>query len=455
MITIDDYFGIAMENLPIVFAAAIGCFLVAKILRHTVKIVPSGSQSIREKWGKFDKIAGPGVHVLMPLRDSLKRVSWSRREEDRSNTTNTVARKTYNITEIPTQQQLHDLPDFEFRTKERAIVFANGMIFYTIIDVKKAVYGVADLYTALESIIESSLAEFFCRVGVDEVFDKRDEMMAHVLKSLSSSESDWGVVINRFDLQEIRFTPEYSSLVDKSLREKKQMSIKEEMEKKSAHLRHEALKRDTQFTLEKCQNQQKQDSILHETQKLKAMQTLERETLAIESETKKALQIQHKEAQLLEVQRQENIKQCEQECRIKEIHAKSNASQKAIDAEACLNIYKERSQQKHSLKAKRIEAEAKAILSTAKAKAEAIKVQGEAEAETVGMKHERELVLMEGLSKLNGFDVGEYMKTREQTKAWGSMAANPNNKIVLPYDQLPLLGAQALMKHFGLGDSPQ
>merc|ERR1712098_519606 len=39
----------------------------------------------------------------------------------------------------------------------------------------------------------------------------------------------------------------------------------------------------------------------------------------------------------------------------------------------------------------------------------------------------------------------EYLRHRNQLEAWGAMASNQNNKIVLPYNSVPLLGAQALL----------
>jgi len=38
-----------------------------------------------------------------------------------------------------------------------------------------------------------------------------------------------------------------------------------------------------------------------------------------------------------------------------------------------------------------------------------------------------------------------YIRHRNQLKAWSEMSSNPNNKIVLPYNSVPLLGAQSLL----------
>lgn len=184
--------------------------------------VPMGTVAVLERLGRFHSVLHPGFHLVFPLIDTLKTVHWTRIEESRMGGRNTVARVKHTLSRIPTNEQVHDLPPYSVVTKDRIQLQVNAIVFFKIVDVKKAVYGVNDLYSSISSQIETAVCAFASSTDFEEIYTSRDKMMASVLTELRAIEEDWGVKITRFDIQEIQCSENLRQATEKAAIERRE-----------------------------------------------------------------------------------------------------------------------------------------------------------------------------------------------------------------------------------------
>jgi len=155
--------------------------LVFEVLR-SIRIVPARTALIVERVGKYAGTLDAGFHLLVPFLDKV-RYSHTLKE---------------NALSVPPQ------PCF---TADNVRVEVGGVLYLTIIDPKKASYGINDYKHATIQLAQTMMRSVIGRLELDKTFEERDSINATLVQHLDDALETWGVKVTRYEIQNINVPP--------------------------------------------------------------------------------------------------------------------------------------------------------------------------------------------------------------------------------------------------------
>ena len=165
-----------------------------------MKVVPQSETRVIERLGRFHSVLPPGINFIIPFVDRPK-VIYQRTVERMSNGRNYV--KMVSTYRIDLREQVYDFPSQQVITRDNVTTEINALLYFQIVDPKKAVYEIDNLPNAIEKLTQTSLRNVIGELELDETLTSRDTINSKLQNILDDASNKWGVKVNRVELQDI------------------------------------------------------------------------------------------------------------------------------------------------------------------------------------------------------------------------------------------------------------
>lgn len=185
--------------------------IAALIIIPGVRIINQYERGVVQRLGRFRKILDPGLHVIIPYIDSLRNV------------------------DIRTTPM--DVPKQEVITKDNVTVNVDAVVYFKVIDSKKAVFETTNYAYATSTFAQTALRDVTGNFDLDELLSKRDEISSQIKEIVDAQTDKWGIDIESVKLQNIELPSDMKRAMAKQAeaeRERRAAIISAEGEKASA-----------------------------------------------------------------------------------------------------------------------------------------------------------------------------------------------------------------------------
>ncbi|MDH5391037.1 MAG: SPFH domain-containing protein [Candidatus Bathyarchaeota archaeon] len=189
------------------------------LLPATVAINKEWEEAIVLRFGKFQRLVGPGFFFKWPFAESFLK-------QDKRIITLDVSRQ-------------------EVMTKDNISVSVDAVVFMKVVNTKDSLVNIQNVWNSVMKYAQTTMRDVVGDVELDELLARRDEIASKIANIVERETQDWGVDITSVNLQTVELPDDMKRVIARQAeaeREKRAVIIKSEGELTAATNLEKAVK---------------------------------------------------------------------------------------------------------------------------------------------------------------------------------------------------------------------
>lgn len=152
-------------------------FLTITLLISTFRILREYERGVIFLLGRFYRVKGPGLIIVIPFIQQMVRVDL--------------------------RTVVMDVPSQDVISRDNVSVRVNAVIYFRVIDSQKAIINVEDYLQATSQLAQTTLRSVLGQHELDEMLANREMLNADIQAILDSRTDDWGIKVSNVEIKHV------------------------------------------------------------------------------------------------------------------------------------------------------------------------------------------------------------------------------------------------------------
>ena len=163
--------------MPAIFSGFIPLIVIALLLAYSIRVLREYERGVVFMLGRFWKVKGPGLVVIVPFIQQMVRMDLRTR-----------------VLDVPPQDVI---------SKDNVSVKVNAVVYFRVIDPEKAVIQVEEFESATSPFAQTTLRSVLGQHDLDQMLAEREKLNIEVQRILDERTDAWGVKVSNVELKHI------------------------------------------------------------------------------------------------------------------------------------------------------------------------------------------------------------------------------------------------------------
>ena len=165
---------------PILYVVPIVLIVAVYLVAVSVRILREYERAVVFTLGRFQKVKGPGLVLLIPLIQEMVRVDLR-----------------IQVIEIPTQDVI---------SRDNVSMKVDAVLYFNVVDAERAIIKVQKYLPATNMLAQTTLRSVLGQHDLDEMLSERKKLSTDVQAILDSQTETWGIKVSNVEIRTVELT---------------------------------------------------------------------------------------------------------------------------------------------------------------------------------------------------------------------------------------------------------
>ena len=151
--------------------------LVIIFLFSAINILMEYERGVIFTLGRFWKVKGPGLIIVVPILQRIARVQL--------------------------RTIVMDVPSQDVISKDNVSVRVNAVVYFRVVDPQKSIIQVEDFYEATSQLAQTTLRSVLGQHDLDEMLSERDKLNKDIQNVLDAATDAWGIKVINVEIKHV------------------------------------------------------------------------------------------------------------------------------------------------------------------------------------------------------------------------------------------------------------
>ncbi len=147
------------------------------LIFSAIKILKEYERGVVFWLGRFQRVKGPGLIIIIPVIQKMVRVDLR-----------------LIVMDVPTQDVI---------SKDNVSVKVNAIIFFRVVDPERAIIQVANYFEATSQLSQTTLRSVLGQHELDEMLSERDKLNHDIQKIIDENTDSWGIKVANVEIKHV------------------------------------------------------------------------------------------------------------------------------------------------------------------------------------------------------------------------------------------------------------